>query len=47
VIGPPYSTAAGKVVHVRVESVKQPGVTEIRNWGAHERLAVKRVGGAA
>jgi len=42
VIGPPYSTAGGKLVHVRVESVKQPGATEIRSWGAHERVAVRR-----
>jgi hypothetical protein len=43
VIGRPYSTAAGKTVHVRVESVQQPGVTAIRTWGAHERISVKRV----
>lgn len=36
VIGPPYSTGGGKIVHVRVESVKKPGVTEIRSWSAHE-----------
>ena len=42
VIGRPYSTAAGKTVHVRVESMKNPGVTEIRSWGAHERVSVKR-----
>jgi len=43
VIGRPYSTAAGKTAHVRVESVEQPGVTDIRTWGAHERIRVKRV----
>jgi hypothetical protein len=42
VIGRPYSTAGGKTVHVRVESVKQPGVTDTRTWGAHERVAVRR-----
>ena len=36
------TTAGGKTVHVRVESVKQPGVTNIRTWGAHERVAVRR-----
>ncbi len=46
VIGRPYTTAGGKTVHVRVESVKQPGVTQIRTWGAHERVAVTRTGGA-
>jgi hypothetical protein len=42
VIGRPYTTAGGKTVHVRVESVKQSGVTDIRTWGAHERIAVTR-----
>jgi hypothetical protein len=42
VIGWPYTTAGGKTVHVRVESVKQPGATDIRTWGAHERVAVRR-----
>jgi len=42
VIGRPYTTAGGKTVHGRVESMKQPGVTDIRLWGAHERVAVKR-----
>jgi hypothetical protein len=32
----------GKTVNVRVESVKQPGMTEVRAWGTHERVAVKR-----
>jgi len=45
VIGRPYTTAGGKTAHVRVESVKQPGVTEIRSWGAHERVGVRREGG--
>ena len=47
VIGRPYTTAGGKTVHVRVESVKQPGVTNVRTWGAHERVAVKRTTGGA
>jgi hypothetical protein len=42
VIGRPYTTAGGKMAHVRVESVKQPGVTDILTWGAHERISVKR-----
>jgi hypothetical protein len=42
VIGRPYTTSAGKTAHVRVESMKQPGVTEIRSWEAHERVSVKR-----
>lgn len=43
VIGRPCTTGGGKTVHVRVESVKQPGVTDIRTWGAYERVAVNRV----
>ena len=42
VIGRPYTTAAGKTAHVRVQRVGQPGVTDIRFWGAHERVGVKR-----
>jgi hypothetical protein len=37
VIGRPYTTAGGKTVHIRVESIKQPGVIDIRTWDAHER----------
>ena len=42
VIRRPYSIVGGRTVHVRVESVKQSGVTEIRSWGAHERVAARR-----
>ena len=42
VIGRPYSTAGGKTVHVNVESVSQPGITDIRTWGAYEGVVVKR-----
>jgi hypothetical protein len=45
VIGRPYTTGGGKTAHVRVESVAQPGVTEMWSWGAHERVAVRREGG--
>ena len=38
----PYVTNAGKDAHARVKKVGQPGVTEIRSWGAHERVSVKR-----
>ena len=27
---------AGKIVRARVDSVKQPGVTNVQVWGAHE-----------
>jgi hypothetical protein len=42
VIGRPYTTTAGKDARVRVRRVGQPDVTEIRTWGAHERLAIRR-----
>ena len=45
VIGTPYTTLGGKTAHVRVELVAQPGVTEVRSWGAHERVTVKRSAG--
>jgi hypothetical protein len=45
VIGRPYTTAAGKTAHVRVKRVESE-VTMVRTWGAHERVAVKRTGGA-
>lgn len=42
VIGYPYTTGGGKTVHVRVESVQNPGVTQMRAWEAHELLSVRR-----
>ena len=41
-IGRPYTTAGGKTAHVRVQRVGQPGVADLRTWGAHERISVKR-----
>ena len=38
VVGRPYTTVGGKNAHVRVRLIKQPTVTEIRVWGAHERV---------
>jgi len=37
----PYTTAGGKTLHVRVESAKQPSVTELRSWAAHEKVSVR------
>jgi hypothetical protein len=42
----PLAADAGKDAHVRVQRVGQPGVTETRSWGAHERVSVKRAGRA-
>jgi hypothetical protein len=38
----PYVTNGGKDAHVRVKKVGQPEVTDIRSWGAHERVAIRR-----
>jgi hypothetical protein len=35
-----HTTLGGKSAHVRVELVEQPSVSEVRTWGAHERMAV-------
>ena len=42
VVGRPYTTAGGKNAHVRVQRVNQPGVTEVKLWGAYERVSVRR-----
>lgn len=42
IIGRPYTTNAGKDVHVRVKRVDNAEVTMIRTWAAHERVAVRR-----
>jgi hypothetical protein len=46
VIGWPYTTAAGKSARVRVQRVDNPDVTMLRTWAAHERVRVRRTGGA-
>jgi hypothetical protein len=45
VIGRPYTTAAGKTAHVRVKRVGSEAAM-VRVWGAHERVSVRRTGGA-
>jgi predicted nucleic acid-binding Zn-ribbon protein len=42
VVDRPHTTAGGKIAHARVRKVGQSEVTEIRSWGAHERVTVKR-----
>jgi hypothetical protein len=42
VIGHPFSTAAGKNAHVRVRKVSSPQLTDLRTWGAHELVSVRR-----
>jgi hypothetical protein len=43
VIGRPYTTACGQTAHVRVQRALNPDATQIRTWGAHERISVKRL----
>jgi hypothetical protein len=39
----PYTTTnAGKDAHIRIKKVGHPDVTEIRIWGEHERVTVRR-----
>jgi hypothetical protein len=42
VIGRPYSSAGGKMVHARVQYIDQPATAVVWLWGAHERVSVKR-----
>jgi hypothetical protein len=42
VIGPPYTTAGGRIVHARVQRIDQPDSWEIRNWDVSKRISVKR-----
>ena len=42
VVGRPYSSAGGKMVHARVQHVGNPARTTLWAWEAHERIAVKR-----
>jgi hypothetical protein len=42
IAGRPYTTNAGKDVHVRVRRIDNAEVTMIRTWAAHQRVSVKR-----
>ena len=42
VIGRPFITAPGKNAHARVRKVGKPELTDLRTWGAHERVSVQR-----
>ena len=42
VVGRPYTTACGKTVHVRVLRLDKPVATELRTWGANERVSARR-----
>ena len=45
VVGRPYTTVGGKNAHVRVQRVDNPGTTEVRMWGAYEKISVQRASG--
>jgi hypothetical protein len=42
----PSLSGDGKTTHVRVQRVTQPDVIEFRSWASHERVVVRRSGGA-
>ena len=42
IVGSPFTIAGGEIVYIRVESVEQAGVTEMRTWGVGERVGVRR-----
>jgi hypothetical protein len=42
VIGRPFITAPGKNAHAHVRKVGKPELTDLRTWGTHERVSVKR-----
>jgi len=42
VIGRPYSSADGKMVHARVQYIGQPATVVVWMWGAHEKASVRR-----
>ena len=42
VIGRPFMSAPGKNAHARVRKVGKPDLTDLRTWGAHELVSVKR-----
>ncbi len=38
----PYASAGGKLVSAHVRKVGRPEATDLRTWGAHERISVTR-----
>ena len=43
VIGLPYTTTDGRIVHARAQRVDEPDSWEIRNWDVSKRLSVERM----
>jgi len=42
VISGPYSSSGGKLASAHVRAVGRPELADLRTWGAHERISVKR-----
>ena len=42
VVGRPYSTEGGRIVHARVQRIDQPASAEVRSWDAFKRISVSR-----
>jgi hypothetical protein len=42
VVGRPYTIGGGKNARVRVQGLGRPESQELRAWGAHEKVSVKR-----
>ncbi len=42
VISRPYASAEGKIASAHMRKVGKPEVTDLRTWGADERISVKR-----
>jgi hypothetical protein len=38
----PYTIGGGKNARVHVQRVGEPAVTDLRTWGAHEKVSVRR-----
>src|SRR5438132_2929911 len=43
VIGLPYTTTDGRIVHARAQRIDEPDSWEIRNWDVSKRLSVERM----
>ena len=45
VTGRPYTTGAGKLVHVSIQRPGEQATAREKTWGAHERLTIQRATG--
>jgi hypothetical protein len=42
IINRPYVSAGGKLVSAHVRKINHPEATDLRTWGAHEQVCVRR-----